>query len=338
MSQGIFYEYATRLISDEKRNRDSWAKELSVSSRTITNFNARLKKEFGIKLGKTNGIYGYYFIDKRNSSRYQEFINFIQNLNSPTKIAESFAGDGVFGEHLIFHQNWDKVSWMKHFNSLLNAINNQHYTNINYSSFRTERDEKLMYFMPYWMKQNAYFRWYVIGFENEKSTFPTVIGLDKINSLNIDKTTFERKASLEKFRDEYENVFGVYIYPDQESETVRIECTRFQTKYLKSLPLHPSQEVEFEDDKITIFKYFLKINHEFAYELLRQNVWNFNSQMLEFPHPHRTAIKVLEPAWLAAYFYQTYKRSYLTYEENSQIVSSIKNEIDETSSYEIPEF
>ena len=222
MSQGTFFEYSNRLVNEEKRNRNSWAKELSVTTRTITNFNTRLNEEFGIILEKTSGSNGYYFINKKNSSTYEAFINFIQNLNSSSIISESFSSDSAIGKHLIFHQNWNRISWMKHFDKLLTSINNQHYINISYASFRTERDEKLNYFMPYWMKQNAYFRWYIIGFENEKSTFPTVIGLDKIHALTIDENVFTRNSTLEKFRSEYENVFGVYIFQNQEPEVVRI--------------------------------------------------------------------------------------------------------------------
>ena len=152
------------------------------------------------------------------------------------------------------------------------------------------------------------------------------------------KDGFSRNSALEKFRSEYENVFGVYIFQNQEPEVVRIECTRFQSKYLKSLPLHPSQETESENEEVTIFRYKLRINHEFAYELLRQNVWNFNPGMLEFPHPHRPAIKVLEPAWLVDYFHQTYKRSFLMYNDDGTITEKIKKEIDESNPYPLAEF
>lgn len=65
MSQAIFFEYANRLITQERRNRSSWATELSVTIRTITNFNLRLKNEFGIVVSKTAGTYGYYYVDKK---------------------------------------------------------------------------------------------------------------------------------------------------------------------------------------------------------------------------------------------------------------------------------
>ena len=104
------------------------------------------------------------------------------------------------------------------------------------------------------------------------------------------------------------------------------------------MPLHLSQEIESDNEEITIFRYNLRINHEFAYELLRQNVWNFNPGMLEFPHPHRTAIKVLEPAWLVDYFHQTYKRSFLMYNDDGTITEKIKKEIDESNPYPLAEF
>ena len=192
--------------------------------------------------------------------------------------------------------------------------------------------------MPYWMKQNSYFRWYIIGFEKEYSTFPTVIGLDKIKSILVDKGKFDRIPKLEKFKEDYENQFGVYIYEGRNPEIVRIEVTRFQAKYLKSLPLHPSQEIESENHEATIFKYKLIINHEFAYELLRQNIWNFNLNMLAFPHPKRTAIKVLEPEWLVDYFHHTYKRAYTAYAENLEVREKLQKEIDNEYPFDIPVF
>jgi len=216
---------------------------------------------------------------------------------------------------------------MKHFNDLVNAINDQRIITITYINYRNEQVETLLNFRPYWMKQNAYYRWYIIGFENEKAPFPKVLGCDKILTLTVSNEIFTRKKALEDFRYEYEKAFGVYIYPDRHPEVVRIECTHFQANYLKSLPLHISQEIESENTEITVFRYFLQINHEFAYELLRQNIWNFNTEMLEAAHPLRTAIKVLEPPWLVDYFHQTYKRSYTAYCKNESVCTSLSEDI-----------
>lgn len=339
MSQGKFFEYITRITKEEKRNRLNWAKELEVTPRTVTNFNQRLENDYGVIIHYSGGPDGHYSIENKKSKKYNDFVNYVQNLNNPIDFTASFSENKELGKHLIFHQDWNKVSWMRFFKPILEAINNQSYISIKYHSFRTEQNESLMYFMPYWMKQNAYFRWYVIGFENESASFPTVLGLDKINAVETDNQTFERKPSLEKYRNEYENVYGVYIYEGREAETVRIECTKFQAKYLSSLPLHPSQEVESENGLSIIFKYKLVINHEFAYELLRQNAWNFNSQIINSPHPKRTSIKVLEPAWLADYFHQTYKRSYFAYSNDLSIINKLKNDIDDAENpYPLPVF
>ena len=339
MSEGSFFDYVTRLNNGEKHNREGWARELSVTTRTITNFNSKLEKEYGVIIDKKKGFHGYYFINKEKSIDYGKFVNYFQNLNSISNITQSFIDINGIGKHLLFHQNWNRVGWMKHFVKLLDAINNQQYISIKYYSFRTEEQKQLVDFMPYWMKQNAYFRWYVIGFEREDSTFPTVLGIDKIVSISIDENIFTRDSSKEDFKEEYENQFGVYIYQDRQPELVRIECQRFQAHYLKSLPLHVSQEVEYENDQVTVFRYKLIVNHEFAYELLRQNAWNFNENMLAHAHPKKTAIKVLEPEWLVDYFHQTYKRSYLTYSRDLVIIGKLKREIDQTEyPYPLPIF
>lgn len=339
MAENRFFEYVTRLLNNERRNRAGWAAELYVSERTITNFNTRLEKEYGIIIDYYPGAYGYYEINKDQSTNFNDFVNFIHNLKSSDLIADAFINSDAISKHLIFHQNWNQISWMQFFNPLLTAINDQRFVSIQFFNYRTEKQEEYNYFRPYWMKQNAYYRWYVIGFTSEESDFPTVLGFDKIRNFRLEDQKFERKPELEHFRKDYERIFGVYTYPDRAPETVRIECTRFQAAYLESLPLHSSQKRECYDGQTVIFSYSLVVNHEFAYELARQNVWNFNPNMLDFPHPQRTAIKVLEPKWLADYFYQTYKRAFLAYCDNPDIEQVLWKEVRDTPfPYPLPEF
>jgi hypothetical protein len=233
-----------------------------------------LKKEYGVIIDNKKGYHGYYFINKEKSIDYSKFVNYFQNLNSISSITQSFIDINGIGKHLLFHQNWNVVGWMKHFGKLLDAINYQQYISIKYFSFRTEEQKQLVDFMPYWMKQNAYFRWYVIGFEKRTPHSQQSLELTRSFHYRLTITPLEGILPKKDFKDEYENQFGVYIYKDRQPELVRIECQRFQAHYLKSLPLHVSQEVEYENDEVTVFRYKLIVNHEFAYELLRQNAWN----------------------------------------------------------------
>jgi proteasome accessory factor B len=338
MSQEKFFEYARRLVLEEKRNRDSWAAELNITVRSVNNFNRRLANEFGIAVENNRRGENQYFINKSKSRRYEDFINYINNLNAPSIIAEAFVDTGEFGRHLIFHQNWNKIGWMKYFNEIVKAINDQHPIKIQCFNHRKEKTE-IITLQPYWMKQNAYFRWYVIGFENEQATFPIIVGCDKILELTVEDSIFPRKKDLEAFRQEFENLLGVYLYPDKEAELVRIECTHFQAHYLKSMPLHGSQTIESENEEVTIFRYSLQINHEFAYELLRQNVWNFHTAVLKDAHPERTALKVLEPLWLVDYYRQTYKRAFLAYCDDPEIARILSKDVhDAPRPYPIPFF
>ncbi len=339
MSQSKFFEYVNRLLKNERHNRSDWARELSVTERTITNFNKRLEREYDVVIDYHPGEYGYYELNREESANFNDFVNFIQNLNTSERISETFMNSEEVGRHLIFHQNWNQIDWMQFFNPLLSAINEQRAISFEYFNYRTERREQLKFFRPYWMKQNAYFRWYLIGFVTDDAAFPIVIGCDKIRKLTIEESTFVRKPEHEHFRQAYENVFGVYAYQERQAETVRIECTRFQASYIQSLPLHPTQAIESQTNETVIFRFKLVINHEFAYELLRQNVWNFNPAILDAPHPQRTAIKVLDPAWLADYFRQTYKRAYLAYCDNTDVGEKLLTEVKVAPfPYPLPEF
>jgi len=63
-------------------------------------------------------------------------------------------------------------------------------------------------------------------------------------------------------RDYFKNTVGI-ISPSGEPPRVRIEVLKPQAHYLITQPLHPSQSIESEDDKIIIFNYRVHPTYEF---------------------------------------------------------------------------
>lgn len=336
MSQQVFFKYAIKLARGEKMSRVQWARELCVTERSITNFNKKLNDEYGVKIDHFKGEFGYYQINQAASIDYNQFLNFLQAYNTSNYLVEAFTTKNNLNECLIFHQNWDKVDWMLNFDRIIKAIDERKYISFKSFSFRHEKIKSHENIMVYWMKQNAYFRWYIIGFSEHHPGSPFVLGLDKINELSISDSVFERKPQLEKYRNIYEDLFGVYSFSNRKEEVLQIECSRFQANYLKTLPLHNSQKVEYEDDKKVIFKYYMSINHEFVFELMRQNVWNYDINSIKDAHPRETSIKVLNPPWLVDYFREVYKRAFYSYCDNENISRELARETNNEKVYSFP--
>jgi predicted DNA-binding transcriptional regulator YafY len=82
--------------------------------------------------------------------------------------------------------------------------------------------------------------------------------------------TGEKYIIPKKF-DMYEHFFsyyGVTSGGNTRKEVVRLKANALQSKFLRTLPLHPSQKEVEETDEYTIFEYYIIPTLEFRKELL----------------------------------------------------------------------
>lgn len=108
-------------------------------------------------------------------------------------------------------------------------------------------------------------RWYLIagntGFDQIR-----VYALDRIKDMEITVRKFKLPKDF-SVRQLFEPYIGVSL-EDKNTESIRIKVFNNQAKYLRSLPLHPSQrEIETKED-YSVFEYHLKPTYEFEQELL----------------------------------------------------------------------
>lgn len=108
-----------------------------------------------------------------------------------------------------------------------------------------------------------------------------IISLDRIQEVQLSEETFKypKKFNPENY---FKGCFGIIRDEDCTIETVKLKVSADQANYLRSLPLHTSQEeVECNDD-YSIFTLQVRPTFDFQQELL----WNGD------------ALEVLEPLWL----------------------------------------
>ncbi|WP_157807149.1 helix-turn-helix transcriptional regulator [Algoriphagus formosus] len=117
---------------------------------------------------------------------------------------------------------------------------------------------------PLALKEVKY-AWYLIGL-NEKGELRNY-GLDRIHHLTITSKKFEKPDGL-NLKDYYQNVFGILNDSSIPVETIKLQFSKEQGHYIKSLPIHSSQKVIQDDENGLIIELRLKINHELISEIL----------------------------------------------------------------------
>lgn len=108
-------------------------------------------------------------------------------------------------------------------------------------------------------------RWYMVGL-NEFGKI-RIWGLDRILDIDITEHHFERPKDFslkEYFRDSY----GAIVSEADAPETVRLRVYGGQQDYLRTLPLHHSQQIAAKEDGSTVFEYRIRPTVDFRNRLL----------------------------------------------------------------------
>lgn len=138
--------------------------------------------------------------------------------------------------------------------------------------------------------------WYVLAKDLKDSKIKS-FALDRINELEITKKHFTFPKNF-NVNDYYRNCFGI-ISPDegQKLEVVILSFDPNQGKYIKSLPLHDSQEILQDNDNELQIRLFIYVTQDFLMEIL-----SFGEN-----------VKVIQPENLITDLKLTYKKALKQY-------------------------
>ncbi len=162
--------------------------------------------------------------------------------------------------------------------AILDAMKKNRLLHIVYRSFRRETPNAFE-IEPYCVKAFRQ-RWYLVakstGYEELR-----LYALDRIEALETTDRSFRYPANFspEEF---FRGCFGVIAGDGTDMERVELKVAAAQADYLRTLPLHESQEEIARTDEYGIFRYDLRPTFDFQQEIL-----SYGEQA-----------EVLRPAWL----------------------------------------
>lgn len=109
-------------------------------------------------------------------------------------------------------------------------------------------------------------RWYLDGFDAVERK-PRTFGLDRITNLKLTDQPIQQ-TDIETLRTDRQHAIGVTCPPDLEPQRVVLRFQSSEANYVRSLPLHGSQQIiqegpDFVDVELTVI-----LNHELDREIL----------------------------------------------------------------------
>ncbi len=182
---------------------------------------------------------------------------------------------------------------LEHFNGLLYSIQNKLILKFEHCKYWNENvTQRTVH--PLGLKESLG-RWYLLAVDTKDAHLKT-FGLDRISNLEITKSRFKEKYNY-NFKAMFADSFGIISLSDSKPQEVILEFSIEQGKYVKSYPLHHSQEVILENSNKVQIKLIINITHDFVMEIMR-----FNEE-----------VKVMKPAALVREIKQRLKSAIMQY-------------------------
>lgn len=180
----------------------------------------------------------------------------------------------------------DVPSDHKFLTSIMQAMLDKQEILIKYQKYIQDNPETHL-IKPYAVKEYKN-RWYLIAYCYDRDGIRNY-SLDRIKELEIQDSTFQMPNDF-NLEELFATSSGIYIPSKESGEfafTIRFKAYKHEVKYLRDLPLHPSQiEVETGED-YSIFELFLYPDVGFIMEILK---FNSGIEILE-PQHFREKIK-----------------------------------------------
>ncbi|MEG0915545.1 MAG: WYL domain-containing protein [Myroides sp.] len=210
------------------------------------------------------------------------YIDFDEQPEANERILEAFDTFNALNltdrlsKHIHFEKR--KPQGTEHLYGILHAIKNQIQIKFVYQKYwedeLTERSVE-----PYALKEFKN-RWYVLSkdlVDNKIKSF----ALDRLTDLEILSKKFNFPKDFD-VNEHYRYCFGIISPNGHQPEDVVLSFNAFQGKYIKSLPLHDSQQILIDNDNELRIQLKLFITHDFFMELLSfgENLKVFKPQSL----------------------------------------------------------
>lgn len=263
--------YITREEIDRRWSRASlnFDHESMIPERTFHRYKDAIQEMFQIDI-RYNKSRGYYIENTED----------IQRDELRQWLIGTFAVENLIGESSELRRRIlleDIPSGQRHLTPIIEAMRDGVKIRIMYQSFHSAEPSTFI-LAPYCVRVFRQ-RWYVLG-TSEKGKELRLYSLDRI--LNTERTTtpfvLPENFDAEAF---FANGYGVTV-DERKPEIVRTSVDAYQANYLRSLPIHPSQEETERNNDYSVFQFFIVPTYEFIKELLS----------------YGGTLEVLSPKWL----------------------------------------
>jgi len=253
-------EGLTLIELNDKWRATPFSEGMPISRTTFNRYRDVIEEMFGI-------------ITDCNHKTYCYFIANPEILHTPgvhTWMLRSMTVAGVLQSSASLHNRIlleTMPTGQEFLQPIIDAMAHSHIVQMKY--LRSFALIQTFYLMPYCLKVFKQ-RWYLVGHNTAyRSDDIRVYALDRVLGLKETERPFTLPSDFDP-KAFFANDYGVYTGGDEEVEDIIIRAHGRLPNYLRSLPLHPSQQEIAEGPRYADFSLRLRPTYDFMQELLSQ--------------------------------------------------------------------
>ncbi|MBQ4503944.1 MAG: WYL domain-containing protein [Alistipes sp.] len=242
----------------QRRFESRFGRGEELSERQFHRYTDAVEELFDIEIKYSRSQRGYVVADREG----------IYNMGMRKWLIQTFSVNNILHESQDLKNRIlleDVPSGQQHLTTIVDAMRENVALSMTYHSFRRE-EPSTFEVEPYCVKLFEQ-RWYMLG-KSERYDDQRIYALDRIKALEPTERKFKlpKKFDAAKF---FEDYYGIIISDDDYDVCpVALQVDSWQSKYLRTLPLHHSQvEVE-RNEEYSIFEYRLCPSFDFQQKLL----------------------------------------------------------------------
>ena len=232
----------------------------SVHFRTLERDFKEIAELFGIVIDHDKIHNGYYIKnqDEKLMERYEQLLLNFDLLNA-------LADNNHLSSYVLAEHHRPLYSeWLP---QLIDAIKHTHPVTFRYLLVRHDNEMTEKKVLPHFLKESNQ-RWYLLAYEGD--TLKT-FGVDRIRELRVvDHETFKRNTSID-VQSLFRDCYGIWNQTDIPVEDIELKYDALDGSFLKSMPLHHSQQIVVDTPEEFRVTLRLRITNDFVMELLSRS-------------------------------------------------------------------
>jgi len=229
---------------------------VGFSKRTFQRDIKEIRNIFGVDIEYSKSQKGYFIsqseMENMNFQRMIEAFDMFNSLNLAQDLKP------------FIHLEKRRPQGTENLYGLLHAIKNKLQIKFSYQKF-WEDESNIRTAEPYALKEFKN-RWYILAKDMTDEIIKS-FALDRLTNLDITKKSFDYPKTFD-IEENYRYCFGIISPNGKKPEEIILSFDPYQGKYIKSLPLHDTQQILIDNDKELQVKLKLCITFDFVMELL----------------------------------------------------------------------